>query len=421
MPGVQTPWRVNIIETFHIRPGNLLIQGAAMNRLWFTALTACLLLPGLVAAQEASLKWRIQLLTVDGNEGIDVADFNGDGKLDVAAGRNWYAAPAYTPRPLRTIEDWNGYVHSNGDYAYDVNEDGRTDIIAGDFIPTEVHWYENPGAKNLRLGKQWTKHVLVDTKASTNEGQLFEDIDGDGKPEWIVNSWAKNKPMLIWRLSTTGEGKDKKPTMLKSTLGVKGSGHGLGVGDLNGDGRKDILVGQGWYEQPAEKPFETTWKFHADWDWHVSIPVLVRDLDGDGRNDLIIGQGHNFGLHWWKQLEPAEDGKLQWEEKLIDKDWSQAHSLHMADLDGDGADELITGKRYYAHNGRDPGGEAPPRLYYYKWNAKSQTFTRHTIDQGSVGTGLQIRTADLNGDGRLDIAVAGKSGTYLLFNEGKGK
>jgi len=391
----------------------------------FFLCAAVLLLPAVCAAQDAALKWRIQLLTVDGNEGIDVADFNGDGKLDVAAGRNWYAAPAYTPRPLRTIEDWNGYVRSNGDYAYDVNGDGKTDIIAGDFLPTEVHWYENPGEKNLRLGKMWTRHLLFDTGAKANEGQLFEDINGDGRPEWIVNSWINNTPMCIYQLVTTGQGdsnkKAKQPSLKKTVLGAKGNGHGLGVGDLNGDGRKDILVGQGWYEQPAAKPFDSMWKFHADWKWHVSIPVIVRDLDGDGRNDLIIGQGHNFGLHWWKQLEPAADGKLQWEEKLIDKEWSQAHCLHMADLDGDGTDELITGKRYYAHNGRDPGGEAPPCLYYYTWNAKTQTFKRHTIDKGSVGTGLQIRTADLNGDGRLDIAVAGKSGTYVLFNEGKSK
>jgi len=381
-----------------------------ISRFAFALLLGTLSLNTLYA--EDSLRWEIRALAVDGNEGIDVADFNGDGKLDIAAGRNWYAAPDYTPRPLRNIEDWNGYVESNGDYAHDVNGDGRPDVIAGSFVPSEVHWYENPGGEPLELGKLWTKHLLVDTEATRNEGQLFQDLDGDGTPEWIVNSWAKNTPMQIWKLN-----KSDKPTMVKTVLGARGNGHGCGIGDLNGDGKTDIIVGQGWYEQTDGLSGE--WKFHADWDIHVSIPVLVRDLDGDGRNDLIVGQGHNFGLHWWRQTEPTEDGKLTWEQKLIDDKFSQPHCLHFADLDGDGNDELITGKRYYAHNGKDPGGKMKPCIYYYKWDSEKNEFHRHTINEGRVGTGLQIRTADLNGDGKLDIAVAGKSGTYLLFNQGK--
>jgi hypothetical protein len=373
------------------------------------------------AADRDSIRWTIKQLTVDGNEGIDVADFNKDGKLDVVAGRSWYAAPDFIPRPVRTIEDWNGYVESNGDYAYDVDGDGWTDVIAGSFRPTEVYWYKNPGGDALRLGKMWPQQLLVDTETSTNEGQLFQDIDGDGKPEWIVNSWTENVPMHIWQLTTKerpsprgkiGSSKQLLPTLNKIVIGTMANGHGLGIGDLNGDGRTDILVGQGWYEHPESDGLTGDWKFHADWKLHASIPVIVRDLDGDGRSDLIIGQGHDFGLHWWQQL-PTTDGRLQWKKHLIDSTFSQPHCLHMADLDGDGTDELITGKRFYAHNGNDPGGQDPPCLFYYHWNRETKEF-----DKRIVGTGLQIRTADLNGNGRLDIAVAGKNGTFIVFNNG---
>lgn len=402
--------------------GALLIGCFAVN----TCLMNICLVNTCTAAEGDSLQWRIHQLAVDGNEGIDLADFDKDGKLDVIAGRSWYAAPDFVARPVRTIEDWNGYVHSNGDYAYDVDGDGWTDVIAGDFIPTEVYWYRNPGAEQLRLGKMWPKQLLVDTQASRNEGQLFQDMDGDGKPEWIVNSWAKNVPMHIWKLSTEKRAvqqgnktvEKEVPSLAKIVVGTEGNGHGMGVGDLNGDGRLDIFVGQGWYENPADKLVQQ-WKFHPDWDVHASIPVIIRDLDGDGRSDVIVGQGHNFGLHWWQQLEPAADGKLAWKKHLIDDTFSQPHSLHMADLDGDGSDELITGKRFYAHNGGDPGGKEPPCLFYYRWDAKTNTFEKHIIDKGVVGTGLQIRTGDLNDDGRLDIAVAGKSGTFIVFNEGK--
>ena len=145
---------------------------------------------------------------------------------------------------------------------------------------------------------------------------------------------------------------------------------------------------------------------------------LLHDLDGDGRNDIIVGNSHDFGLYWWQQQKPDADGNLTWKKHLIDDRFSQPHCLHMADLDGDGQEDLITGKRVLAHNGKDPGGLEPPCLYYYTLDRKSLRFTRHTIDEGNVGGGLQIRTGDLNADGRLDIAVAGKTGTYILINQG---
>jgi hypothetical protein len=96
-------------------------------------------------AAETALRFTPRLLTIDANEGIDIEDFNGDGKPDLVAGRNWYAAPEFIPRPVRAIEDWNGWVESNGDFAYDVNGDGHIDVISGSFLPQEVHWFENPG------------------------------------------------------------------------------------------------------------------------------------------------------------------------------------------------------------------------------------------------------------------------------------
>lgn len=367
------------------------------------------------ANDSSAAAFEIRPLTIDANEGIAVADVDGDQRVDVIAGRCWYRNPDWVSRPLRVIEDWNGYVQSNGDYVYDVNRDGRPDVIAGSFIPTQVHWYENPGPEALRLGQMWPQRLLVDTGNSTNEGQLFEDLDGDGTPEWIVNSWSRDVPMVVWRLSEGGEGQAPMKA-LPHVLGEKANGHGLGAGDLNGDGKVDVLVGQGWYEQPAAGPWSEPWKFHPDWDLQASLPILVKDLDEDGKSDLLFGYGHDYGLFWWQQIEPAADGKLQWKEHLIDRGFSQPHSLLLVDLTGDGKEELVTGKRYYAHNGGDPGGQDAPCLYYYRWDAAQQRFSRFVIEEGRVGTGLQIVTADFDQDGRSDLAVAGKSGTYLLMN-----
>ncbi len=366
-------------------------------------------------AEPPALNWEVRRLTVDLNEGIDVGDINGDGRLDVAAGRNWYANPDWTPRPLRAIADWNGYVESNGDFLWDINGDGRLDVFAIPFMKPELSWYENPGPVALDHGELWPVHLLADTKYVQNETELTFDFDQDGVPEWLVNSWNKKNPVVLWRFVAGAT----PPAVEPFILNAEGNGHGMGIGDLNGDGRADLFGENGWWEQPAGGPFAGPWQFRRQWDnLHASIPCVVHDVNGDGRNDVIWGRGHDYGLYWWEMQAPTADGSLVWTEHEVDRSFSQPHALHAADLDGDGQPEIITGKRVRAHNGKDPGGTEPGCLYYYQIDSRGQ-FIRHDIDtSGYVGIGLQIRTADLDGDRRLDIAVAGKSGTYLLFNRG---
>lgn len=385
---------------------------------WLAALWVSGAAAWLPGDEPKPVRFQIIPLAVDANEGIAAGDIDGDGQTDLVAGRCWYRGGEWVPRPLRIIEDWNGYVQSNGDYLMDVNGNGRLDVIAGSFLPTEVHWYENPGAEGLRLGQLWQRHLLVDTGDSTNEGQLLVDVDGNGRPEWVVNSWRKDVPMRLWRLvDCPPQPSGAVLKLVPVTIGQQANGHGIGVGDLNGNGRTDILVGQGWYEQPESDPWDKPWTFRGQWDLHASLPMLVRDLDGDRRNDLVFGLGHDFGLFWWRNLGTDDAGQIIWEEHLIDRSFSQPHTLAWADLDGDGQLELITGKRYYAHNGKDPGGQDAPCLYYYKWDAEQLKFHRLVIDEGRVGTGLQIVAEDLDGDGKCDIAVAGKSGTFVLLQK----
>ncbi|MCA8989299.1 MAG: VCBS repeat-containing protein [Planctomycetaceae bacterium] len=408
-------------------------------KIWTHAsFSAALLLfwSGVSPAADGPVKFTAQRLTVDANEGIDIADVDKDGLPDIISGRNWFKAPEYIPHPLRSIEDWNGYVVSNGDFAYDVNKDGWMDVISGSFLQTEICWYENPKEEGLRLGQLWKRHVLVDSQLSQNEGNLFVDLDGDDQPEFLVDSWNKTNPLCAWKLGVETRTETFKPApnakkeetrevqapvLTRWTLGERANGHGMAVGDISGDGKMDILVGQGWYEQPAADADKAEWTYHADWmDWHAAVPCLIRDLNGDGQNDIIWAKGHDYGIFWWEITGRDEKGSLQWTEHEIDRSFSQAHALHFADVDGDGQDELITGKRVRAHNGGDPGGSEPAVVYYYDWDAKAQKFVRHDIDtSGKVGIGLQIRTADLNGDGLVDIALAGKSGTHVLINLGK--
>ena len=222
-------------------------------------------------------------------------------------------------------------------------------------------------------GTLWSKHLLVDTGVATNEGVLLRDLNGDGKPEWIPNSWVNASPVIVWELGFVKD-PTRVPTLKRILLSETGQSHGLGFGDINNDGYEDLLTAAGWLEHPQEEVFERPWKYHPDWRSRWSVPIFVRDLNKDGRNDIIFGNPHDYGLKVWYAESPGPEGKLIFREEIIDNTYSQLHCIHFADLNGDGRDELITGKRVRAHNGGDPGAMDPPIICYYAID-ETGTFT----------------------------------------------
>ena len=369
-----------------------------------------------------ALRIRVQQLHVDNNEGCAVADFNRDGKPDISAGEFWYEGPDFkAKRQLRKLEPFGKvYMTNCGEHAHDVNGDGFPDIVTGAFMDSKVYWYENPGAAGLKSGALWKQHVLVETKLVQNEWTALRDMDGDGVPEYVVNSYGHANAVMAYRFAKGAGGEPVlKPWMIQPGAPFV-NGHGIGFGDVNGDGREDLLYGGGWYERPASGALERPWRRHADWTWpHASTPMIVVDLTGDGRNDIIWGHGHNYGLYWEEQRDPNKDGSTNWRHYVIDDKISQNHALVWEDLDNDGKPDLITGRRVRAHSGGDPGDNEPGCVAMYKWNATDKRFTRHMLADGGPGTGLQIRLADLDGNGWKDIICAGKSGTHILWNDGR--
>jgi hypothetical protein len=364
-------------------------------------------------------------------ECASVLDVDGDGDLDIASGRNWYEAPDWIKHSnFRDGAETNGpETDDNSEFAMDVNFDGRMDIVSSGWMFLKgAFWYENPGKKDV-VWKSRRIHYALNM-----EGIIHGDIDGDGDDDILCNHWSLVKGQgMTWL-----EHIDKDPWFVERVVGKEGDVHGNGLGDINGDGRVDIVTPVGWYEQPR-RATDTPWKFHDDYRFApakstgggASHPILVHDVDEDGLNDIIIGSSHAYGLAWFEQV--VEGGKRSFKTHWADTEFSQFHTLAMGDLNGDGKDDLVTGKRLFAHHGHDIGAFEP--LYAFWYDIKGGRFERHVLsfnhlpyytDEGGlnpppnyvVSVGMKLNVADMDKDGREDVIIAGKGGLYVFYNHG---
>lgn len=361
-----------------------------------------------------AVKFRKQLIDRVAYEAASVFDVNNGGILDIVCGEYWYEGPNWKKHKICDLILSGEYYNDFADLPMDVNGDGFTDIITGAWGEATLKWRENPKGRD----EKWKIHDI--DKCGNIETIRFFDIDGDGFPEIFPNT--PPAPVSYFKLVTDRNGRGTGK-FEKHVIYDQKSGHGQGFGDLNGDGRADVILNNGWLEAP-EKKTDNRWVFHPEFDlgWCASNPVIVHDVNEDGLMDLIVGQGHDYGLHWWEQKKDAK-GTRTWIKHDIDLESSQYHDLQMADIDHDGRLELITGKRYRAHCGKDPGeGENDPvGIYYFKIN--SGRFEKNIIDfgkasEGASGCGIHFALADLNGNGWLDIVAPGKEGLYLFENLG---
>ena len=386
---------------------------------------SCVSAAALAAEKPAprTLRFTKRHLMTAPNENCTVADIDKDGKVDIVYGPYVLAGPDFVPRAFRPNHVAKEYMRANSDHTYDVDKDGWLDVIAGGWGEDGIYWYKNPGKGPIERGKPWEMHLPWEARLlSKTRGRMemfaLHDFDRDGVPELYSACYRKEEPLEIWRFTKDADG---APALEPFVLGPQGGGHGFAFGDVNGDGREDVLTEVGWYERPEGSPFARPWKHHPESALpHPSCPFVVKDLNGDGRLDIIFGRGHDVGVYWWEQQAPKPDGTTVWKQHVIDESWSQAHALTLADLDGDGVEELIAGKCIWAHNGDDPGAAEPPAIYYYTWDKAAAKFTRHTIAAPGEGIALgrQYSVVDLNGDGRLDLTAPSKLGLWVFLNEG---
>lgn len=364
------------------------------------------------------------------SEGVAVADVNRDGKPDVLVGDFWYESPSWIPHAIRPTKDYGDGLHSYSDcmacWSDDINQDGWPDQIVVGFPGAPAYWYENP--KN-QVG-DWPRHEVW--PSACNETPLYTDLFGDGR-RVLVMGWQPqgkdNEGQMAWfdPASDTSRPWSMHAVSEPSQPGkvVPGTfrfSHGLGVGDLNGDGRQDVICTGGWWEQPASgRESKTAWTFHPAKLGDAVADMIAYDVNRDGKADVIASSAHQFGI-WWFEQGTAEDGNPVFTRRdLFPELISETHALISADINGDGLNDLVTGKRFWSHGKSEPGSDKPSRLYWfeaYKTDDGKTAFKPREIDDQS-GIGTQFVVQDFNGDGKLDVISSNKKGVFLLEQKKK--
>jgi hypothetical protein len=365
------------------------------------------------------------------------ADFDRDGNMDVVSGPFIFMGPDFKKKrefylalPTRPGVDFS----SNWlEFADDFTNDGWPDVLLASTSNTTL--YVNPKGESRR----WDSYRSVIPPAATvAEVSVMKDIDADGKPDLVYMSggavrWAKPDPQ-----NPTGP-------WLSTQVGDQGTytAHGIGAGDINGDGRIDIVNAYGWWQNPG-KADTPMWTYHPQAFGRQNgrgsgggAEMCVYDANGDSLNDVVtVLQAHAFGIAWYEQKKEA-NGNISFVRHMIADDFStknaggvtfsQPHGSTCADMDGDRIPDFVVGKRYYSHqeSTTDPDPYGAPVVYSYR-TVRNKTapggaeFVPELIHNAS-GAGSQIVATDLNKDGINDIVTSGEFGGFVFLGKPRGR
>lgn len=391
--------------------------------LWLAAATGLATAPRLPAGEPTLHQFDRQVLTdVYYSEGVNAGDLNGDGHPDIVHGPYWFAGPDFKQQHeiyAATPQNRDRYANSFFSWVYDFDQDGANDVFAVGFPGTPAYVYRNPGQDQLE--GHWEKHQVFDSVS--NESPHFVDLVGDERPELVCTrdglfgyaTMDADKPLAAWTFH-----------VISSEPAPKPFGHGLGVGDVNSDGRRDVITKDGWFEQPQSPDQVNRWMFHpVRFAAAGGAEMYAYDVDGDGDCDIITSlEAHSFGLAWFEQIK--SDAGVEFRRHLIMGKspaenryglvFTEPHSVNLADIDGDGLLDIVTGKTYWSHHRQSPLWDAGAVVYWFRL-VRGENGVDWVPYQAAAdaGIGRQVIIQDVNGDALPDILVGGMKGCSVLL------
>ena len=338
---------------------------------------------------------------------IDALDGDGDGQLDVAVAglsKVWLLlAPDW--RVVELADTPGGRtIHM---VALDCDGDGDLDLVisrsVSDWIfhrramaagkPAKaplgddwtIAWLENTG----RVDGPWPLHV-IDRELHGVHGLWTGDVNGDGQPDLLANSFAgpRFESSLAWFPSPIGRNPERR---MVTEGAATGRPHYLDFADMNGDGRGDVLLGASaegtftWWEQPGNA--SGPWQRHLIALEPGATHPRAADLNGDGRLDVVGSTVHGVGVFWYES--PL------WTKHVIDAELRDVHAFDVADLDGDGDLDAV-------------GCSFSEKIVRWWENLGGGRFTPHDIDTTHAQEGYDLKVVDLNRDGYPDLLLAGR-------------
>jgi hypothetical protein len=346
-----------------------------------------------------------------GTCGTALADYDGDGDLDLAISRRtsetatWYEyvqADRWIPHTMGTSEHL-GYG-ALGAAALDIDGDGWIDVA--------IHrvWFRNPGTLSGQPDTPWEKHAFD----GGGHDVVGADINGDGREDIVADlgrAWYDSAQALQRHTIYTGHD-------------FHGGVTPRGVGDLDGDGDSDVVVPGLWFENPGRGL--GSWPSHP-WphrpieraSYGTSTRSWVVDLNGDGQADIVYsdcdtGSSHVYwvenkgkGRSW--QCHPLPDPPTRPGDV---EGTGSFHSLGVADFDLDGDLDIFAGEQedpdtYMVADGKLPmkaEGLKERGVIWLSTGGRQPAFQAVVIHTDNPGW-HDAALGDVDGDGDIDIVT----------------